>query len=187
MNRDHIIKELHKDNLCTYFVLPLLKLSKFRFIADSNFIDSFLSEDKKLIFVQVLETLFLEYRLQEHPDYKGVYKDNLGNKFIVYAIPEQFHYDVEKFVSGRYSSMSEEAKELIQEYSGLYYRYKQSDDKIVTDIRLLALEKADIVRDLWEDALACTLEDGQELLSIPGKESFMTISSLTEITAEVYS
>jgi len=182
MDRNHIIKELHKDNLCTYFILPLLKLSKFRFIADSNFIDSYLSQDRKYIIVQVLEILFLEYKLAEHPDFEGVYKDNHGHRFIAYAIPDRFTEDVEHFCSGQYSNMSDEAKELIRSYSGLTYKVRdKKSGLLITDVRLLALHKSQSLRDMWEDALACTLHDDQELLSIPGETSFISMDSIQRI------
>jgi len=184
MNIQNIVKELHKDNLCTYFVLPMLKLNKFRFIADFNFVNSFLSRDRRLIVVQVLETLFFEHKLSQHPNYRGLYKDEFNNRFIVYAIPIFFKRDVELFCNGRYSSMSDKAKELIRQYSGLLYRSMNTDGQLVTDIRLLALEKSKSVRSMWEDVLDCTLEENQELLSIPKEDSFMSIEDYSVISMD---
>jgi len=187
MNNDHnhIIKELHRDNLCTYFILPLLKLNKFRFLADSNFVDSFISYDRKSIIVQVLETLFLEYKLMEHPFFKAVYQDDMGNRFIEYSIPERFQQDLEHFCNGQFSSFSEKAKQLIYTYSGLANRVKLNS-YLFTDIRLLALEKSTAVKEMWEDSLACTLGDNQELLSIPESRIYMNTDALQRVELEMY-
>ena len=75
--------------------------------------------------------------------------------------------------------MSNEAKEMIRQHSGLHYRAKgESDQKIITDIRLLALDKCDVVKELWEEHFVVMLDEEDELLSRPGNQAFIDKSEL---------
>lgn len=182
---DKVITELHKDNLCTYFILPLLKLNKFRFVAESNFVDSFLSVDGSYIYIQVLESLFFEHRLSLHPQYNGLYRNSNGDKFIKYKVPHEFRNDVQLFMSGQFSKMSLKAKSLITKHSGLLYKEMNESGAVVTDIRLLALEQSSAVREMWEDYLDVNLSDNAELLSIPSSQCYIECEQLISIQMTV--
>lgn len=183
---DKVIRELHKDNLCTYFILPLLKLNKFRFLAESNFVDSYLSQNKLYIFVEVLETMFIEHKLMLHPQFSGLYSNN-NTYFIRYKIPDEFINDVELFTNGKYSKMSEKSKTLITENSGLAYKQLNDDGNLVTDIRLTALNKSLTLKQLWEDFLDVNLDSEMELLSIPKLKTYLKTTNFTKINVNTMS
>jgi len=176
-----VIKELHRNNLCTYFILPLLKLSKFSFISEDNFVESYLSTDGRYILVRVKEVKSFEHRLGLNPHFIGVYTDELNHIFIKYLIPIQFEEDVLRFKEGLFSTFSRNAKLLIFRYSGLIYQLLNSEGIPVTDIRLLALDKSKQVRDMWESYLNVYLDNDIELLSPPPLRSYMECDKLVHI------
>lgn len=183
---DAIIKELFRENLCTYFILPLLKLSKFRFSAESNFIDSYITEDHHSILVEVMEVIFFEHRFATHPNFKGIYKGPNGTHYLEFSIPQKFMRDVDHFCCGQYSQMSDSAQQLIAEYSGLICNEINEQGEPITDVRLLALQKSPVVKQMWETWL--TVSKGhepdlkeQELLSIPSSRSFINTDQLTRV------
>lgn len=178
--KNNVLRLLHKENLCTYFVLPLLGLNKASFSSEANFIDSYLSPDREFLLVKVLDTIFFEHRMHDHPNFIGVYKDDNGSNFVAYAIPARWGIDLFYFIQGKYSKMSTDAKEAIRTTSGLNYRVPpEIGANPVTDIRLLALDKSEAVREMWEDMFKVVMDDSQELLSVPSTNSFMTFQYLT--------
>lgn len=167
-----ISQELHRENLSTFYILPLLKLNKFKFGGDSNFVDSYLTLNHQQIVVQVAEVAFLEQRLELHPAFHSKLVRE-GKQYLLYTIPTEFNQDVNFYVSGLYSKFSKEAKTLIQIYSGLPYK-ERIDAVIFTDPKLLALEKSDILKNfwvnfLWDNNRDSVITDDAELLSIPNK------------------
>lgn len=174
MDTQKLIAELHRENLCTYFVLPLLKINKDIFVSGLNFVDSFLTRDGKDIFVWVNETTFFLNRVALNPQFETTWNDTSGNKYIQFSIPEKWHADVQLFIKGKYSLMSEKAKQMIRQHSGLQYRERRETDKvIVTDIRLLALNRSIAVRELWQVHYGVTLDEHDELLSLPERRAFI--------------
>lgn len=182
---DNVIKELHRDNLCTYFILPLLKLNKFRFLAESNFVNSFLSIDRKYIYVEVLETMFIEHKLMTHPQFCGLFSDGI-TYFIRYKIPAKFREELDLYAVGKYSKFSKEAKQLIYKHSGLAYKQLSDSGALVTDLRLIALEKSPILRELWEAYLKVTIHTEMDLLSIPSNKSYLS-NNLTPVSVTIMS
>ena len=181
---NEVLKELFRYNLCTYFVLPMLKLNKFRFIAESNFVDSYLSYNGDFVLVKVLETLFFEHNLSLHPQFDGVYKDDEGYRYVRYRIPERFKPDVDLFQAGEYSKMSKASKDLIYRHSGLLYKELNPSGNVSTDIRLLALERSRVVREMWEDHLDVCISEDAELLSIPPFQSYVDLAELQDIVIQ---
>lgn len=185
---DKVIQGLFEDNLCTYFILPLLKLSKSRFQSESNFVDSYLSTDKKLIVVKVLKPFMAGHRYASHPFFKGVYHDNVF-VYLAYKIPAEFEPDIAFFCEGAFSKISDNAKEKIKKYSGLVYQVINEEGQIVTDIRLLALVKSKAVQEMWESYFNLSPRnqvslEGMELLSIPPQSSYVNLKELTPTKME---
>lgn len=186
MDSRQLIAVLHRENLCTYFVLPLLKLNKASFVSDLNFVDSYLvqptdSDWGMSIVVKVQETDFFEHRMIMHPHYVGMWKDDKF-KYVQYAIPFKWKEDVKIFMEGKYSYMSLAAKEMINTYSGLKYRVRrESDHKPVTDVRLLALDRSIAVREIWEEFYDMCIDEKDELLSKPSEKSYLDISGFTKV------
>jgi hypothetical protein len=178
-NQRLILEEIQKENLCTYFILPLLKLNKESFASESNFIDSYLSKDLRSILVKVFDVQFFKHRMDEHPDFKSILKSKSGTLYVHYYIPLVWRRDVLAFSEGRYSELSQEAKDLIRSTSGLTYRVVPEGYSIpVTDVRLLALDKDEAVKDMWEAITDVQISPDQELLSKPDENSFIDIDDL---------
>lgn len=167
-----VIEELHKDNLCTYFVLPLLRLNKFNFTG-SNFISSYLTRDGQRIAVQVYDTSLILRSVYMHPGYERSFiKD--GYHYLVFRIAEKWSKDVESFIKGKFSLMSEGAKDVIYQYSGLNYQSLMGK-KVVTDGRLLALERHACLRDTLIREYEIDLGPNDELLAVPEDRSFIEL------------
>lgn len=177
-----LIDELGKENLCTHFVLPLLKINKFSFIT-SNFVNSYLYPEGTGIIVKVFNTDLLSRKLFVHPMFVETVEIS-PYTYLLYRIPDYWHQDVRLFMEGKFSLMSDRAKDTIVRYSGLPYRERNGKGKrAVTDGRLLALEKHEVLKDMWERVLNLN-EDAHrwiqnaELLNVPGKDSYMDPLSL---------
>ena len=176
--QDLLIKELHRENLCTYYILPLIKLNKHKFVTELNFIDSFLAEGAQSIFVQVVEVQFFEHRMKAHPQFMATWEGENKENYLQYSIPAEWQEDVALFLKGKYSELSTRAKERIRTNSGLQFRVRSSAGIIITDVRILALEKSKGVREMWESSLSCILDPNQELLSIPTEKTYIDQSHL---------
>ena len=112
--------------------------------------------------------------------------------FIVYSIPQKWSNDVTLFMEGKFSKMSQAAKDAIMRFSGLGYKERKGDE-VLTDGRLLALDKHPVLKKMWENELSShtpyingkgthrsvvELDEETELLSIPGKESYIELEGL---------
>ena len=185
-----LIEELREVNLCTYFVLPLLKLSKFSFLR-SNCLNTYLTSTGSSIVVEIVEPMFLSRNVLNHHQYRSTIKYK-QSYFIVYSIPQRWSSDVALFMQGKFSKMSQPAKDAITRFSGLGYKEKKGDE-ILTDGRLLALDKHPFLKKMWENELSSVthaangksaqrsiieLDEEAELLSIPGKESYIDLEGL---------
>ena len=175
----NIIQKISEDNLCTYFVLPLLKLSKISFIK-SNFVETYLTHDGSHIVVQVYDLTLLSRGVSVHPNFKSMYiKD--GFFYLVYEIPKVWDNDVKLFMKGKFSSMTLKAHTMIRTYSGLDYKKKTGNGTTVTDGILLALTRSPMLRQMWIDEFKLRetdLDENDELLSIPPDKSYIRIEDL---------
>jgi hypothetical protein len=177
-----LIDELHRENLCTHFILPLLKLQGKVSFLSSNFVNSYIGvRDGNVvntIVVKVLEPALVMSEVFRHPQFRYVGRD-LEYFYLVFEIPAHWERDLNKFMEGKFSQMSEKAKEMIRRYSGLPYREVQGDATI-TDARLMALDKNEALKDMWERALDVYLND-MDLLSIPDKRSVIDLETLEPV------
>lgn len=194
MLKEDLIKELHSENLCTYYILPLSKLSKVDF-SSAGFVNCYITQDFKRIAVRIMEPLLLNKNLMDHPDFSAIYRDN--NTFLVmFRIRPNWKDDVRLFMEGKFSKMTNRAKDTIVRFSGLAYESKKNG-KVVTDCRLLALEKHESLKSVWMDLLfpkeSKKYQDHllpEELLSIPDpQKTLINPSNLTRIrlTEETHS
>jgi hypothetical protein len=169
-------------NLCTWFILPLIGLNKFSF-NEGNFIQSYLTRDGQYIAVEVTDrNLCAHVQFNEH--YAG--QKLLGeHELLLFVIPGAWTQDIDLFRQGRYSLMSEYAKKLIREDSGLTYRQEDADsaNKRI-DARLMALEKHPALKRQWQAELEVEtpvkgwrleIGDDLELLSIPSEDSYIEV------------
>lgn len=169
---NNIIEELIKDNLSTYFILPLVELNKFSF-GESNFINCFIDKNVENCYVKVLR---LVPHIKSHT--------NIINRnnyiYYVFSIDKKWEKDTKLYIKGEYSKLSDEAKDIINNRSGLVYnvKTKESKDNVLNDIRLLALRKDPVVKDFWKKHIygedkKNIINDDMELLSKPSEIDFI--------------
>jgi hypothetical protein len=175
-----LLEELSAEHLCTHFVLPLLKLSKFNFLSGS-FINSYLTAPtgSTFLLVKVAEYRFLSRGLLEHPDFNALFTDENGYDYLMYGINRRWKGDLDYFRSGQYSVMSSIAKDMIFTYSKLPNKVVTPDGRIQTDMRLLALDRNPALREWWKREYDIDGFDG-ELLPKPDKEMYIALETLKE-------
>lgn len=170
--KSRFVRSLTDVNLSTYFLLPLLELNKFSF-GESNFIDTYVNSDGTVLTVEVVDRRLCP-SFQTHPEYLKEEQGTQGD-YIWFQIPEKWHKDFLRFKSGSYSKLSNDAKKMIITYSGLSYKVPGDDNKPITDARLLALEKSQVLREKWFHELGyhtTELPEDLELLPIPPERAF---------------
>jgi len=184
MTHTQLLEVLKKENLSTYFLLPLLGLDKLRFGGEKNFLNSYLSRDGLYIYAEVLDCLFDGTNLPENKVYIGP----SGSFFLEFNTPEKWLPDVNLYMDGKYTQFSEKAKIRIRQGSTLDYN-KSIGLSCKTDVRLLALESFPKLKDMWTDILydpkdaVYRNEIGAELLSAPGDQCFLSVElSRVELT-----
>lgn len=182
-----LLDELKRENLCTHFILPLLKINKVSF-ASLGFVNSYITQDRKRIAVEVMELALISRKLLVHPCFSNIYKYKDGY-LIMFRLTENWKDDVRLFCEGKFSQLTGKAKEAIIRYSGLPYKSKDGT-RTVTDGRLLALERHQALKDMrarelftdtgkHEDDPEVHLPD--EYLSVPGEDSYINPEGLTRI------
>lgn len=149
-----------RESIVTYYILPLVKLSYKAF--GTHFLSSKLSRNCKEIIVQLMPLCEEEY--WRNPYFKTDYTKDLTT-YAVFTLPEEFTNDIKLFTEGKYSKMSDKAKETIYKHSGLHYN-KKIGEHIVTDMRLLALSKHKVLRTWLIDNQQLKLCDENEFIQL---------------------
>lgn len=169
-----LLKEIRQTNLCTWYLLPLTGLTKFSF-GEGLFINSYLEPKKLWIIVQVPDLNLVQERLLF-----GAIKtwSNDRGGFLAYQVsPAKWTEDIYCYLAGAYSKFSENLKQVIFERSGLPYRQPDGKGGFITDIRLMALEgREELKQYLREELDVIDLPD--ELLLPPSPESFMDVTEV---------
>lgn len=162
------------DNLCNFYVLPLVGLNRTSFGSNVNFINSYVSHDNKHLVVELKEA---KGDFEHHPQYV---LDAVVNGIItvVFVLPQEFLPTVIKFREGKYSQFSDKAKELIKKKSGLNYKVPVGGGRVRSARELLALDKDKDLKRLLEEELAVKLSTDAELQDIPGPEEFYQLDLL---------
>lgn len=174
MELTQLFERLRNTNLCSYFILPLIGVNELRFGGEANFLNSFLSKDGSLIYVEVYQPEFvIGTNLPKH----RLGTDLEGRTYLEFKIPEKFSNDVALFMAGKYSEFSNTSKRMIREGSNLEYK-KLKDEVYTTDVRLLALDKSPALKEFWEGhfydhAHQSHISDDMELLSKPDEGSYL--------------
>lgn len=168
-----LLKEIRRTNLCTWYLLPLTGLSKFSF-GEGLFINSYLEPKKLWIIVQIPD-LNLASDLLRFRAIKTWSNDRGG--FLAYKIHQMWLMDVRCYLAGAYSKFSDELKSTVYELSGLPYKESDGNGGVITDMRLMALEGKEELRQFLRDEL--NVDDlPEELLSPPSPESFMDVEEV---------
>lgn len=173
---DPFIEKLNEKHLCSWYILPLLDLNVEAF-GFSNFVNGYQVKGTYLIAIQVLDMhLCADTLLSQHYEYGSSLEHN---DYLLFQIPAEWRKDYEMFLSGKYSKMSEEAKQKIREMSGLKYEVADECGNKLTDAILMALDNHPVLRRKWVELINTTdYWIPEELLSPPAESSFITIESL---------
>jgi hypothetical protein len=144
------VKRKIGHNICTYVVLPLCGTNSQEY---HGFEQCWVSKDLKQVLV-----LF-------------------SGELDVLDIPRLYMQDVKYFKEGKYSKLSNKAKDLILKNSGLIYNQRIVKDKRITvaDALLLAIEKNQKYQKELEQRLEVHITDDMELFSIPKESEFIDI------------
>lgn len=171
--------EKRSVNLCSTYILPLLGLNRWSFGAGGKeFINSYISTDDKYIVVECTNPHTVV--TTRHPNFKfSMEKD--GNYFAIFEIPVFYNEDVQKFKEGKYSLFSDSAKNLIKKKSGLKYKVPRADGRYDSALELLALDKAEELREYWERRINVKIDRTAELASIPGDENYYQLSLTNQL------
>lgn len=176
-----MIAAMTEVNLCSYFLLPLLGLSSESF-GEGNFINSYLSKDKKLLYVHFHN---LDYVPAIAKEGRSLAVTASGQQYLIFAFSDMWQKDVELFSQGKYSKMTEEAKNTIRTYSGLYYK-ENVDGVPSTDFRLIALTRNEVLIEEWKSHLYdpneyCILDTDPttELLEAPKESTYFNEEVIT--------
>lgn len=160
------------DNLCNFYILPLLGLNRSSFGGISNFINSYLTNDFNHVVVH-LHNPYGPYAVHQH--YKTDYYNNQGILTIVFSLPPQFKATAAKFKEGKYSQFSNEVKQLIKAKSGLKWQVPNGRGQYISAKKLLALDRDPDLRKEWERDLGVTISPDAELISIPSDNEFIDL------------
>ena len=162
-----------EDNFCNYYILPLLKIGKNDF--GTGFINSYVDIDKKQLLVKTAKRTSINFKYWEHSDFVTDYTVN-NHLHIVFMLPIMFHTDVKKFIKGKYSEFSKEAKDLIKKYSGLHSNVKVRGNKKESDFRILILNRHIKLKQELEKVYGFNIPANQELASPPFEENFIDLN-----------
>ena len=149
-----------RESLVTYYILPLVKLSYKAF--GKHFVTCRISENLKEVVVYLMP--FCEEEYWRNPNFKTDYTKDLTT-YAIFTLPEEFTEDIKLFSEGKYSKMSDKAKEVIYKHSGLHYN-KKCGEHIVTDMKLLALSKHKVLRSWLIDNQKLRLCDKNEFIQL---------------------
>lgn len=163
---------LNERNLCTWYILPLIGLNPSYFV-DANFINSYMVRGQMKIAVEVADVEFCQNLLSIGCFDKVV--EGKHHPLMVFNIHPDWKPDVELFIQGKYSLLSDEAKTCIIQGSGLTYQQFDGEHSYTSSI-LLALDKSPKLREVWKQELDVEGEHlPDELLSIPAESCFIEL------------
>jgi len=167
------MSEKRSVNLCSTYVLPLLGLNRYSFGSPEKFINSYVSEDDLHIVVEC--THQYSTVIVNHPNFKlGMEK---GDVYIaVFDVPVYYREDVKKFREGKYSQLTESAKNMIRKKSGLPYKVPIPGGGYRSAPELLALDKDKVLKKHLEESLGTKIDNDAELASIPGEDNFYNLN-----------
>lgn len=167
MELSTMITVMKNHNICSYFLLPLLGLSVTHF--GDNFENSYLSPDKDEIYVKVKDLSLLSYEQQQQ---FSLVVTAAGTEYLMFRFPDMWKKDLDIFKLGKYSEMSDEAKDMIMNYSGLLNNLSTTG---MLDFRLAALRKEPVLAEMIAEQLDVSIDSVNELLEPPGERMYLTI------------
>lgn len=171
---DPFVQKLNERNLCSWYILPLIGMSVNSF-QEANFINSFLVRGRMSIAVQVADVNLCRGLLYSYY-YETAFELQNGSTVLIFYIDERWEADYALFLEGKYSKLSEDAKDMIRQLSGLDYRVAQDDGSYATDAVIMALDKDVVLKEVWMQLLDVRENSmPNDYLSPPGNDSFINL------------
>lgn len=154
-------KESNKQNLVTYFILPLLQLNKSSFGAD-NFINSYLDKEGYVV-INTEKPVLVTNEVYNNKLYITDYERENKSIAYVFTIPEEYKSDIDLFNEGKYSELSAKAK--------IEIARTHSSDSII--VKMMNPQLAD--RQKIADELGVNVKYIMEIKSAPGESNYIKI------------
>ena len=160
---EELVKTIARANLTNWFILPLIHLNQDSF-GIGNFVESYVNVKGTIITVEVRSLMYLMEPMNDHKHFLKE-MEGLNEGFIWFHLPSRWQPDFQKFKHGKYSCLSDRAKELIRSYGG------------GQDFRLLALDRDPILRQRWETELKLLpIPEEVDLLPVPSSNNYREVS-----------
>jgi len=159
MDKFHLRSVSSKENYANYLILPLIGLSRFSF-GDQNFVNAYVTVNGKIAVVVWNKDWGTEY--WKHPNYLTDV-DVADGTCILYSSPVKFQDDISLFLDSKFSRMSDEAKQLIYQFSGLHRRFPQKGGGYFTSRLIQVLERDPVLKMQLEENLEIEIGPDQEL------------------------
>jgi hypothetical protein len=170
------LEKLNEKNLSTWYMLPLIELSVKSF-GEFNFINSYQVTGKAIVAVSVRDPKLCS-AVRSNQYFKKLIEMKDISHFL-FDIPEYCRNDYRLFLEGKYSRMSDGAKQKIRKLSGLKYEVEDSVGNKLTDAIIMALDNHQVLRNKWKEIIG-TSEYWlpEESLSVLKEASFITIENI---------
>jgi len=152
-------------NIVTYYILPLLKFNYKTFGHYYMTTELFPSLDG--IKLKLMSGCREEF--WKHDNYEVDYSVE-NETHAIFSIPREFKDDVVLISQGKYSKISDRAKLMIKNHSGLMYKSK-IDNVIVSDKLLMVLDKDPILKQWIEKEAKVRVGKEVELYYLPETEN----------------
>lgn len=156
----HLRSVSDKENYANYLILPLLGLSRFSFGDKDNLVNAYVTVNGKIAAVIRDKNFGIEY--WKHPNYLTDIECEQGT-CILYGCPVRFHEDMAHFLNSKFSLMSESAKQMIYQFSGLHRNFVRKDKSVFNSRLVLILQRDEVLRNEINHALGSTLRPEDEL------------------------
>ncbi len=142
MNSNFKLRSLsEKENYATYLGLPLIGVSRFNFGED--FVNSYFTINGQIAIE--LREMIPPYSITKLPLPATImYYDD--RKFLVFKVPNKFEGDIIHLLNSKYSLISDEALDAIENYSGLHFNFRTKEGDVVTHRLVRAIRRDDELR-----------------------------------------
>ena len=160
-----------EESLVAYYILPLIGLSFKTF--GMYFKDCKLFRSQDAVQVQIYKGCKEPFWINDFYQVDYTIDDII---YITFALPSEFGDDISLFCKGKYSKMSNKAKDKIYKHSGLLHN-KQIDNTVVTDMKLLALTKSPILKQWIRDNFKLVFGNNVEMIRLKNKDSIFVPES----------
>lgn len=145
-----------KENYANYLALPLLRLEKHNF---EGFINAYVTYNGK---IAVLVETPPRDMIVDHDNYLTDfgYKDGI---LVLFSCPAEFIEDISKLIEGKYSQLSDKAKEYIYTYSPLVVDFPNAQGILVSSRLVQVLRQDEHLREFITTELGIELAPEAEL------------------------